>query len=85
MNNLNTIGALIANKCGMALYCNNLDCRHSAMADLRAMAAKLGEDHGAMYRDIAPKLRCSACGGKDVSIRLSPYTGNTGKYPSYGK
>lgn len=84
MNHLNTIGALIANKCRMNLYCENLACRHSAEADLPAIAAKLGADHSAMHHDLVPKLRCSVCGGKDISVRLQPYTGGgVGQYPRH--
>jgi hypothetical protein len=72
---IRTIGDLIDGRYRLAIYCEDQDCRHWAWADLQALAARLGRDHGSMRDDLVPKLRCSACRGKrrkGVSIRLHP-------------
>ena len=40
--------------------------------DLPALAEKLGRDHRLMRNDLTPKLRCSACQGKNIALTLSP-------------
>lgn len=64
-------------RCGYAIhaYCHGYECSHHTKLDLYLLAARLGPDHRTMHHDLVPKLRCSKCGSKDVSIRLSP-TGN---------
>jgi hypothetical protein len=39
---------------------------------------RLGPDHSIMHDDLAPKLKCSKCGGKKVGLILSPPTGPSG-------
>lgn len=65
---VDTIGALIDDDYRLALHCE--DCRHHAWADLPALADRLGRDHGCMHDDLAPKLRCSKCGGRKIGLRL---------------
>lgn len=53
-------------------YCHNKACGHHADLDWLALRDRLGPDHGALHDDIAPKLRCSKCGGKAIGIIVSP-------------
>lgn len=72
MKTIDTLGVLIDDGYGLAIYCENQDCRHWVWADLPALAARLGRDHSTMHDDLTPKLRCSKCGGKRISLRLHP-------------
>lgn len=56
--------------------CN--ECRHHAVLDLLALRDRLGPEHGALHRDLVPLLRCSACGGKNISLTMLPGS------PEYG-
>lgn len=62
-----TLGAMIDSGHRIAVYC-----------DRPGLAERLGRDHGAMHDDLAPKLRCSKCGSKAVSIRVHPPTTPSG-------
>jgi hypothetical protein len=66
---LNTVGALIDNAHNLRAYC--CSCRHCVKLDLEALAIQLGRDHGSMHNDLAPKLRCSECGSRDIGLILS--------------
>lgn len=78
MKTLDTLGALIDEHYRLHIYCEathaGLPCGHHVLADLDAIAARLGRDHSSMHDDLAPKLRCSKCGAKEVSLRLHPPT-----------
>lgn len=64
-----TIADFIREEIAIAIYCRNLDCRHSATADLDVLAAKLGPDRDLYSRP--PRWKCSRC-GSPAEIRLSP-------------
>lgn len=68
---LDTIGSLIDNEHNLRAYCNNPECHHCVMLDLEALAKRLGRDHSTMRDDLVPKLKCSACGSKDIALILS--------------
>jgi hypothetical protein len=74
----NTIGELIKGRYTLTAHCDNQACRHSKKLDLEALAAKLGRDHSTLHRDLAPKLKCEICGGKTISLILSPDTSRPG-------
>ncbi|CAA0130295.1 Uncharacterised protein [Starkeya nomas] len=67
---LNTLGSLIDNGHGLGVHCLNPECRRYVELDLPALAAKLGRDHGSMHRDLAPIMKCTACGQKRVKFTL---------------
>ncbi len=71
----NTISRLIEANHRLAIYCYNKQCQHSVWLDLPALAGRLGPDHGIMHRDLAPRFKCSKCGGKRIGFRLHPQTG----------
>jgi hypothetical protein len=48
-------------------------CSHSRKTDLRELAEKLGRNHSAIHKDLAPKLKCSACGSKLLGLSATPY------------
>lgn len=55
-------------------YCPNINCRHNVKLDLPALLSA----HGNLtLTELRAKLRCSACGSKNVSISLV-YTGGMG-------
>lgn len=64
-----TIADFIASETEIRAYCVNLMCRHSAVVDLDALAARLGLDRDLYAR--RPRWKCSRCGGR-AEIRLSP-------------
>lgn len=75
-----TIGDLIDRGYELRVYCEQTGhtgrrCNHSSVMDLQKAAAKLGRDHGSMHDDLVGKLKCTACGSKQVTIRLHPPTG----------
>jgi len=55
---------------GLSIRAHCVDCRHSEQLDLKALARRLGPDHGALHKDLVPLLRCRACGSKKVGIRI---------------
>jgi hypothetical protein len=66
-----TLGALKDAGLHLHAYCNNPGCHWSAPLDLAAMIEKLGDDQSALPPDLAPRLVCSRCGGKNVAVVLS--------------
>ncbi|PSH57875.1 hypothetical protein CU100_09280 [Phyllobacterium endophyticum] len=66
-----TIGALIDN--GYKLWAHCYECRHSRKMELALLEARLGRSHSAMHKDLAPKLKCSACGSKNLGLSATPY------------
>ena len=50
---------------GLSIRAHCVDCRHSEQLDLKALARRLGPDHGALHKDLVPLLRCRACGSKE--------------------
>lgn len=73
MVSINTFGALIDGRYKLGAFCNNPDCRHDAQLDLPALAERLGREHSTLHNDLAHKLRCSKCGGKNISLQLRPF------------
>jgi len=65
-----TIGALIDD--GYRLTATCCTCWHNKKLDLHALADTLGRSHGSMRDDLTPKLRCSACQGKNIALTLCP-------------
>jgi hypothetical protein len=68
-----TIGALIDNGYTLWAYCHRRGCNHSSHIDLQELAQKLGRIHSTMHKDLAPKLKCSACGSKQIGLSSTPY------------
>ena len=69
-----TLTELIAEDMTITAHCQSAGCHHKQNVDLQWLAAKWGPDARAMAADIAPRLTCSKCGGKDVSLIYSPRT-----------
>jgi hypothetical protein len=67
---IRTIGDHIDHDHRISAHCS--DCRRSTRLDLEALAARLGRDHGARVKDLAPKLKCSGCGSKAITFTVSP-------------
>lgn len=53
-------------------YCQNTKCGHHQVLDMIALRDRLGPDHGAFRDDLAHKLKCSKCGGKQIGLIRSP-------------
>jgi hypothetical protein len=43
-------------------------CNHSQRLDLKALPERLGPDTPAMHDDLAPRLKCSKCGGRKIGL-----------------
>lgn len=73
-----TIGEMLDRGYRLWIHCEasggGVRCNHSAQADLAALAARLGRDHGAMVADLAGKFRCARCGSRSTSITVHPPT-----------
>ncbi|GLK71732.1 hypothetical protein GCM10017643_18470 [Ancylobacter dichloromethanicus] len=63
-----TVGECIAQGYGIRATC--LACWHNRTLDMAILATRLGVDHGALHRDLVPKLRCSACGSKRIALTV---------------
>lgn len=76
MKTIGTLGDLIDTGHRLYIYCeaihDGLRCGHYVLADLDALAARVGRAHSILHDDLVPKLRCSKCGSKDLSLRLHP-------------
>jgi hypothetical protein len=70
MERMNTIGALIRHNHRLGAYRNKVDCHHYRELDLPALGERLGMGHSTMKPDLAPRLKCSACGGRDIALIL---------------
>ena len=66
-----TLGALQAAGLRLHAFCLRDDCRWHADLDLESLISRLGRDHGAQQPNLVPKLVCSRCGGKEISVVLS--------------
>lgn len=74
-----TLGKMIDSGHRIAVYCERpshdpVKCNHSAWLGPPALAERLGRDHGALHDDLVPKLRCSKCQSREVTIRIHPPT-----------
>lgn len=66
---------------GMGIRANCRDCGHNALLDLLALRDKLGPDHGALHKDLAPLLVCKECRGKNIGMTAIPGTREYGGNP----
>lgn len=82
-----TIGDLIGQGFRLSVHCENQFCRHYTELDLDALAERLGPGFATVGspNPLVAKLRCSACGGKDLGLILSPTTGYTNGPVSHGQ
>ena len=69
---LDTLGALVDRGYGIYAHCQANGCGRSVALDLPALAERLGRDHSALAAGLVPKLRCSSCGGREITITISP-------------
>ena len=67
---MSTLGHLINR--GDTLYACCYACQRTVEMDLAALAARLGREHSAMHDGLTPRLKCSACGSRNVGLRISP-------------
>lgn len=74
MERLDTLAALKADNYTIRAYCETQGCGHGAFLDLDALMDRLGPDFVAIGdpQPLAAKLRCAKCGGRHLSLRLSP-------------
>lgn len=70
-----TIQECIDQDYSISVYCDSRTCTHGMRLDLKALAKRLGPDHGCMHWDLADKFKCTKCGSKKVTIRLDPTAG----------
>ncbi len=68
-----TIGAMIDHGYTLWVFCHGRGCKHRSKMDLQMLAQLLGRNYSAMHRDLAPKLKCSACGSKQLGLSATPY------------
>lgn len=77
---------LIDDKMTVTAYCHNSHCHHKQQVDLQGLLVLLGPDAPAMHDDLAPRFRCSKCGGKAVGLIYSPdTTSRTDRSSAYAK
>lgn len=71
----NSLGYHFENGDSIWAVCENPKCnRPSANLDLQLLVNKLGPDFIALHHTLTPKLKCSACGSKRISLRLIPFS-----------
>ena len=73
-----TVAEHIAGGYSIRAYCERGGeplCGHSVELDLEALGNRLGFEHHCTHDALAPKLRCSSCGSRNVSLRISPKAG----------
>ena len=68
---IHTIGDLIEHRHSLAVHCNAPGCHNYKKLDLQALGERIGFDHSYLKPDLAPRLKCSRCGSKNVSLSLS--------------
>jgi hypothetical protein len=66
-----TIRDAIERRDRVTIYCEGRGCNHGSQLDLVALGERLGLDHGALRADLCRKFRCTKCGSREVSFRLS--------------
>jgi hypothetical protein len=75
---LSTIGDLIDNRHRLYICCEakagGQRCNRNSLADLEALAARLGRGHGWLLVHLSGKFRCARCGSKAISLRIHPPT-----------
>lgn len=60
-------------------------CWHSQMLDLEAIGNKLGYDFIVSADSLNPLLRCSKCGGKDVTMRFHQKVTPIAMFDTHGR
>ncbi|HEX2753691.1 MAG TPA: hypothetical protein VHP34_11425 [Alphaproteobacteria bacterium] len=71
----NTLGYHLNKRGSIFAVCHNPECKKSdTQLDLQLLVDKLGPDFFALHQTLTPKLYCSACGSKQVSIRIIPFS-----------
>ncbi|MEN6538748.1 MAG: hypothetical protein ABFC67_03975 [Mizugakiibacter sp.] len=65
-----TLGGCIALGYGIRATC--LACWHARELDLPALAARIGQGHGALHDDLVPRLRCVECASKRIALTMLP-------------
>ena len=67
-----TFAKLIADDMTVMAHCQNSRCSHRQVLDIKALAERFGPDAPAMHDDLAPKLKCTKCGGKQIGLTYTP-------------
>lgn len=67
-----TLDELIVSHFSLTAHCCNSMCQHSNDLDLMDLAWKLGPYHSCGADGLELKLRCTRCGGRQVSIKVNP-------------
>ena len=67
-----TFAKLIADEMTVMAHCQNPRCNHSHTLDLKVLSDRLGPGTPAMHDDLAPRLRCRKCGGKQIGLIYTP-------------
>ena len=73
-----TFATLIADEMTITAHCQNARCNHSHRLDLKDLAARFGPDTPAMHDDLAPRLKCMKCGGRQIGLTYTPMVRPTG-------
>jgi hypothetical protein len=61
-----TFGSLVSEEMRVTAFCSR--CNHNQQLDIEVLAAKLGSDTPAMHDDLAPRLKCSKCGCRQIGL-----------------
>jgi hypothetical protein len=56
-----TLADVLAANEALYVNCSSAACFHTAKMDVRALADRLGPDHGAMHDDLVKLFRCTKC------------------------
>jgi hypothetical protein len=67
-----TFESLIAEGMRVTAFCRNSRCNHNQQLDLKALSGRFGPYMPAMHDDLVPRLRCSKCGGRQISLTCTP-------------
>ena len=67
-----TFAKLIHDAMTATAHCQSSSCNHSHILDLKVLSDRLGPDTPAMHDDLAPRLRCRKCGGKQIGLIYTP-------------
>lgn len=70
---ISTLGDFIDEGMGITAYCDG--CHRGQSLDLERLADRLGREHGALARDLKPKLKCARCGSKNISFTVLSHAG----------
>lgn len=73
---INTLGILIDQGYSISAHCNADGCHRVSRLDLVALADKLGRDFVVIGdpNPLVPRLRCSRCSSRDISLIIQPDT-----------